>query len=120
MRIFGLLVLLWGLVSVCVAGDQARQASPRQAAATSFNSDLFDNTSGIVRPDFSGLAASDGTDRDRGFDAARTGELTCYTIESYLVKRKSRDSDAVEPAGHSTCQRASKYSVKQAERAGSR
>jgi hypothetical protein len=111
-----LFALLWALVSLCGASDQARQTSSPQAAAISVNSDTFDNSSGIVRPDFSGLAASDRVDWDgRRFDPARDGDVTCYTIESYLVKRKSPDSDVVEPAGHSTCQRASRYSVKKAD-----
>jgi hypothetical protein len=119
MRISGLLVaLLSGLVSVCGAADQLRQSSSPQTAAASLNADLL-HSSGIVRPDFMGLVAGDRTDRDyRRFDSARDGELTCYTIESYRVKRQSRDSDVVEPAGHSTCQQASKYGVKSAEQAG--
>lgn len=120
MRIFGLLVfLLCGLVSVCAASDPLRQSSSPPAAATAFNSDLFNSSSGIVRPDFSGLAASDRADRDhRRFAPARDGDLTCYMIDSYLVKRQSPNSDVTEPAGHSTCQRASKYSVKKAEESG--
>jgi len=119
MRISGLLVvLLCGLVSVCGASDAARQSSSSIAAPTSFNSDGF-NSSGIVRPDFSGLVASGRADWDhRRFDPARDGDLTCYTIESYRVKRQSPDSDVVEPVGHSTCQRASKFSVKTVEEPG--
>jgi hypothetical protein len=116
MRIFGLLVVfLCGLVLVCGAVDQPRPSSSPQ---TAFDLGL-NGSAGIVRPDFSGLAASDRADRDyRRFDTARDEDLTCYTIESYLVKRQSRDSDVVEPAGHSTCQRASKYSVKTAVEPG--
>jgi hypothetical protein len=117
MRISGLLVVLvCGLVPVCGASDAARQASSSQAAASSCNSDVF-NASGIVRPDFAGLAVSDRADRRR-FDPARDGDVTCYTIDSYLVKRQSRDSDVTEPAGYSTCQRASKYCVKKVEESG--
>jgi hypothetical protein len=110
-----LVVLLCGLVSVCGAGDSAGQSSSVAAGVNSFRSDWLD-ASGIVRPDFSGMAASDRSDRDhRGFGPERDGELTCYTIHSYLVKRQSRDSDVTEPVGHSTCQRASKYGVKTVE-----
>jgi hypothetical protein len=99
--------------------DQPRQSSSPQAAVASFNSDLFDDASGIVRPDFSGLAASDREDRDRRrFDPARDAHLTCYTMQSYLVKRQSPDSDVVAPAGHSTCQRASRYGVKKVDEPG--
>ena len=113
MRIFGLLVLLCGMVVVCGAADQPRPSASAQTAVASANSD-FERSSGIVRPDYSGLV-----DRDhRRVDSDRDGDVTCYTIESYLVKRSSRDSDVVEPAGHSTCQRASKYGVKAAEEPG--
>ena len=115
MRIFGLLVfLLGGVISVGAASDPLRQGASLQTAAVSVKPD-FDKASGIVRPDLSGLAASDGADREhRRLDSDRDGDVTCYTIESYLVKRQSRDSDVVEPAGHSTCQPASKYGVKKA------
>jgi hypothetical protein len=114
MRYFGLLVvLLCGLVSVCGARDSARQSS---SPANPYSADWLD-ASGIVRPDFS--ATGDRSDQDhRRFDSARDGDLTCYTIHSYLVKRQSRDSDVTEPVGHSTCQRASKYSVKTVEEPG--
>ena len=112
MRNFGLLlVLLCGLVSVCGASDSARQsASP---VAKDFGSDWL-NAAGIVRPDFS--TGGDRPERDGRFD--RDGELTCYTIHSYLVKRESPDSDVTEPVGHSTCQRASRYGVKKVEGPG--
>jgi hypothetical protein len=113
-----LVVLLWGLVSICGASDETRQSSFPSAAATSPSSDWF-NASGIVRPDFSGTAASDRSDQDgRRVDPPRDGDLTCYTIQSYLVKRQSRDSDVIEPVGHSTCQRASRYGVKKVEELG--
>jgi hypothetical protein len=117
MRVSGLIsVLLCGLVSVCSAGDRLRQSSSSPAAATFPSLDRSNSSSGIVRPDFSGLAASDREDGDRRrFDPARDGDLTCYTIESYRVKRQSPNSDVTELAGHSTCQPASKYGVKKAE-----
>jgi hypothetical protein len=115
MRIFGLLVLSCGLVTVCGAVDQVRQGASSQTAVASFKPD-FERSSGIVRPDFSGMATGDRGDRDRRrLDSDRDGDVTCYTIESYLVKRQGRDSDVVEPAGHSTCQRASRYGVKKVE-----
>jgi hypothetical protein len=119
MRIFGfLVVLLCGLVSVCAASDPLRQSSSPPAVATS-DSVLFNDGAGIVRPDFSGLAVNDRADRDdRSLDPARDEDLTCYTIESYRVKRRSRGSDVTEPVGYSTCQRASKYGVKKADELG--
>ncbi|HWY54621.1 MAG TPA: hypothetical protein VNZ03_09165 [Terriglobales bacterium] len=111
MRNFGLLlILLCGLVSVCGASDSVRQSASPAAATNPFSSD-WDDASGIVRPAFS--TANDRSDPDRHFD--RDGELTCYTIHTYLVKRQSGDSDVIEPVGHSTCQRASRYGVKKVE-----
>jgi len=108
-----LLVLLGGLVSICGASDSARQsASP---VANAFSSNWL-NAAGIVRPDFS--MAGDRSDRDRRSFDSRDGELTCYTIHSYLVKRQSPDSDVTEPIGYSTCQRSSRYNVKKAEEPG--
>jgi hypothetical protein len=115
MRNSGLLVvLLCGSVSVCRASDSALQSASQQAAGNSLRSDWLD-ASGIVRPDYSGMAASFSDQDRRRFDSARDGDLTCYTIHSYLVKRQSPDSDVTEPVGHSTCQRASKYNVKKVE-----
>ena len=94
--------LLCGLVAACVAGDQTRQSS----------SSRFDSVAGIVRPNNVVLAMSDRDGDGRRFDPARDGDVTCYTVQSYLVKRQSPDSDAVEPVGYSTCQRASRYGVK--------
>jgi hypothetical protein len=41
-------------------------------------------------------------------------DATCYTIRAYRVARESPDSDAVRPAGYSTCQRASRFQFKTA------
>jgi hypothetical protein len=111
-----LFVLLCALVAVCGASDSARQSASAPVTANAYSADWLD-ASGIVRPDFS--ATGDRSDRDhRGIVPERDGELTCYTIHSYLVKRQSRDSDVTEPVGHSTCQRASKYGVKTVEEPG--
>jgi hypothetical protein len=115
MRISSLLLaLLCGLASVCGALDQSRQNSSPRAEVGSFNPELS-ATTGIIRPTLD-LAPGDRLDRDGlRSNSERDGDLTCYTIDSYRVKRESRDSDITEPVGHSTCQRASKYSVKSAE-----
>jgi len=41
-------------------------------------------------------------------------EKTCYTIRSYRVARESPDSDSTRPAGYSTCQRATRFQLKEA------
>ena len=95
--------LVCGLVSLCVAGDQPRQAS----------SSRFDRASGIVRPDDLSEGLRDPAVRERlRRELAEDGDVTCYTMQSYLVKRQSRHSDAVDAVGYSTCLAASKYGVK--------
>jgi len=104
MRIAFLLVAFFcGMVSFGVASDQVRQAS----------SSRFANVSGIVHPDELGQASTDPAVRERQRrELADDDDVTCYTVQSYLVKRRSRNSDAVEPVGYSTCVAASKYGVK--------
>jgi hypothetical protein len=102
-----LLVLLVGLVSVCAAGDAVRQSSSSQAAVNSFTADWFDS-SAIAHYDF---------DHHR-LDTARDGELICYTIQNFVVKRVSPNSDATEPHGYSYCLPSWKYSVRTAEWSG--
>jgi hypothetical protein len=104
-----LLALLCGLAGVCVAGDQARPSS----------SSRFDSAEGIVHPEDVALAndpaALERLSRELARDRDRDDDVTCYTVQSYQVKRQSRDSDVVEPVGYSTCQRASKFGVKKAD-----
>ena len=115
MRISGLLVVLL-FISVCGASDSAKRSSSPEAAVNPASSDWLDASeivaSGIVRPDSLNLTASDRTDRDRRSDSARDGDVTCYTIQNFLVKRESAHSDAVTPVGYSTCVPAAKYGVK--------
>ena len=97
--------VLLGLVAICVAGDQPRQTSSSRS----------ENAAGIVRPDDVRLTLSDPAVVERlRHEVAQDGDVTCYTVQSYRVKRQSPDSDVVEPAGYSTCLRASKYGVKKA------
>jgi len=108
MRISGLLVfLLCGLVPVCGASDAARQSSSPQAAANSLSSDWFDS-SAIAHYDF---------DHHR-LDPVRDGDVVCYTIQSFLVKRASPHSDVTEPHGYSYCLPSWKYGVKKVEEPG--
>jgi hypothetical protein len=107
MRILGLLLLLCGL---CGASDSVRQGASPQTAVNSFNSDA--GASGIVRP-FS--LASD--DRSRA-DSERDGDLTCYTMHAFLVKRDGPRSDVTEPVGQSTCLAGSRYNVRKVGESG--
>jgi len=117
MRISGLLVVLLG-VSVCTASDSAWQSSSAAATANPFSSDWFD-PSAIARYDFVKLPASDGGDWVyHGFNSARGGDVTCYTMHIFGMKRESPDSDITLPDGQWTCQRASKYGVKIVEEPG--
>jgi len=113
MRISGVIVvLLWGLVSLSVAGDSARQGSSPAAAANSFSADRS-NPSAIGGYDFVKLPAPDGSDGVyRGFNQERDGDVLCLKMHVFEVKRESPHSDVTEPRAQWTCQRASKYSVK--------
>jgi hypothetical protein len=112
-----LVILLCALVPVCGASDSARQSASPQAAVNSFNSDWFDPAA-IAQHDFIKLPASDRGDREyRGFNSERDGDVTCYTIQNFLVKREPH-SDVTVPSGYSTCLPASKYSVKKVEEPG--
>ena len=42
-------------------------------------------------------------------------DVTCLSIRSYVVKRDSKNSDSVHPAGYSTCVPASRFRVKTAD-----
>jgi hypothetical protein len=118
MRTFGLLiVLLCGLVVVCGASDSSRQ-SASQPAASSLTADWF-NPSATVSHDFIRLPASDRADREYGGpDPERDGDVTCYTMHIFEMKREGPHSDVTVPDGQWTCQRASKYSVKKVEGMG--
>jgi len=41
-------------------------------------------------------------------------DTICYTVRTYRVARENPDSDAVRPAGYSTCQRASRFQFRTA------
>lgn len=118
MRLFGVLVVLLGvLVPICAATDSVRQSSSPPTAANPFSSDWFD-PSAIAHRDFIKLPASDGADWTyHGFNSGRGGDVTCYTIQNFLVKREPH-SDVTEPYGYSTCLPSSKYSVKIVEEPG--
>jgi hypothetical protein len=124
MRISGLLVVLL-FISICGASDSVKRSSSPEAAVNPVSSDWLNGSgvmasgivaSGIVRPDSLNLTASDRTDQNtRGSDLARDGDVTCYTIQNFLVKRESPHSDAVAPVGYSTCVPAAKYGMKVVE-----
>jgi hypothetical protein len=116
MRTFNLLiVLLCGMVSVCAAGDAVRQNSSSQPAENSFTSDLI-SPSARARYDFLRLPVADGADQyfSRA-DSERDGDVICYTMHTFLVKRESPHSDVTEPAGEATCLSGPRYSVRKAD-----
>ena len=108
-------VLLCGLVAVGGASDSARQSLSTTASVNSFSSDQVES-SAIAFHDSIQVPASDRV--DRGFGSERDGDLTCYTIHIYGMKRASRRSDVTVPDGQWTCRRASKYGVKAVEELG--
>jgi hypothetical protein len=44
--------------------------------------------------------------------AARVDDSVCYAIRGYRVARDSKDSDAVHPAGYTTCQPGRRFGLK--------
>jgi len=54
-------------------------------------------------------------DAKEALNEALNNDLTCYSIRSYVVARDNKDSDSTHPVGSSTCQKASRYHVKNAE-----
>ena len=118
MRLFGLLfLLLCGLVSVCAAADSARLSSSYPLAANPFSADVLP-TAAISRH-LSQVPPSDRADWDYSLpDSAREGNVMCFTMHTFLVKREGPHSDVVDPVGQSTCLSGSKYSVKKAEEPG--
>jgi hypothetical protein len=50
------------------------------------------------------------------FPGRRYPDTTCFAIRSYVVARDEKDSDSTHPVRSSTCQPASRYKLKSAER----
>jgi hypothetical protein len=71
------------------------------------------------------------SDKDKGFvlntpemdrkgiavspDGPLASDFTCLSIRSYVVKRDTKNSDSVHPAGYSTCVPAKRFSLKTAD-----
>jgi hypothetical protein len=128
------LLLLSLLVSLCVA-TAAAQSSPsnssdslRPASVLPWNPlastgpSLFQLLANAQR-----LSGDEGT-VERGSDSVvnrpldsgiqhiltmQQDEKTCYTLRAYRVARESPDSDSTRPAGYSTCQRATRFQLKE-------
>ena len=74
------------------------------------------------------------SDKDKGFvlntpemdsqgiavspDGPLATDFTCLSIRSYVVKRDSKNSDSVHPAGYSTCVPAKRFRLKTADASG--
>jgi hypothetical protein len=109
MRVISLFAALsFALVLSCAASTQTGKTS-------SLRSDRHNTELGIIHPLYASVVPGNLAD-DRGFDSER--EKECYTLRTYRMKRERPDSDVTERDGYSTCQRASKFGVKKAERAG--
>lgn len=48
-------------------------------------------------------------------DGPLATDFTCLSIRSYVVKRDSKNSDSVHPAGYSTCVPAKRFGLKTAD-----
>jgi hypothetical protein len=108
------MVLLVGFVSVCAAGDGVPQSSSSQPAVNSFGSDLI-SPSAIAQQDFVQAPADRHSSRS---DSARDGDVTCFTMHAFLVKRAGPHSDITEPAGEATCLSGPRYSMRKVEESG--
>ena len=75
-----------------------------------FDQPFGDHASGFC-PGASGSAFSRA-------DSVRDGDVTCYTMHAFLVKRTSPHSDVTEPAGEATCLSGPRYSVRKVEESG--
>jgi len=115
MRILSpLIVLLCVVVLVCKASAAEPQSSSSQPAVSSFNSELI-SPSAIARQDLAQGPADRHYSRS---DAARDGDVTCFTMHTFLVKRESSGSDVTEPAGEATCLSGPTYNVRKVAEPG--
>ena len=121
-------LLSLSLMGVASAGDQAEQTSSAPSAQTDSLQPRLSETipdvaslsrdsgyglihPGEIHPNFSDPA------RVRPYRHSRResdGDTLCYAIRSYFMAREARDSDVTAPAGYSTCQKASRFGVKDA------
>ncbi len=109
-------LLLTAALIFSTATMSAQQANIRpanlgtqQQVSEARSTDAAQNMLG-AGPSLASNAASDPMmlTSDKNFVA----DTVCYTMRSYVVARDSKHSDAVHPAGYSTCQPASKYRLR--------
>ena len=132
MRVLNLLVIF--VVSLFLAASAFASDQPGQASsAGSVEANSLNPTFNEVIPELFSVP------RDSGYDLIHPQEIhpnfsgpelvhpyrylprmnrdevtVCYTMRSYLMAREARDSDVTWPAGYSTCQKASRFAVKDA------
>ena len=115
--------LLLLCTSAAVASDQASASTSRPQTGSSASvgpgSLLLERSPG-QSPDISSRPES----QPRSFSLTRRfrqrlpiddGQAVCYTIQSYLVTRESRDSDVTMPVGYRVCTPSTKFQVKSAD-----
>ncbi|HEX6823470.1 MAG TPA: hypothetical protein VF123_15540 [Candidatus Sulfotelmatobacter sp.] len=61
----------------------------------------------LITPDMDGKSVSP--------DGPLATDFTCLSIRSYVVKRDSKNSDSVHPAGYTTCVPAKRFRLKTAD-----
>jgi hypothetical protein len=133
-------LLLSLLISLCVA-TAAAQSSPDKPNSSQPASTLARSPQVSTAPfqfrlpllaDEQSLSDNEGTISGNDSDTIRTpdvrtldsraqhlltlqqDEKTCYTLRTYRVARETPDSDSTKPAGYSTCQRATRFQLKEA------
>jgi hypothetical protein len=130
------LLLLSLLISLCVATSAAQSSPNNNSESSPSASALPRNPQANTVPfqfqlpflaDGQNLSDNEGTISGNDADVLRTldsraqhllalqqDQNTCYTIRTYRVARESPDSDSTRPAGYSTCQRATRFQLKEA------
>jgi hypothetical protein len=117
MRFYALYILSWGIALTAPAwtDDLGPQHTSLLDLERSWNnpgvSDGFSSTNSALSPDDRfGLmrpsAEAAGRDREAG------SQEVCYKLRTYTVKRDDQYRDSTEIVGYSTCQPASRYSLR--------
>jgi hypothetical protein len=101
------LLFLSLLISLCVA-TAAAQSSPSDSSGNERT-----GNERTVQPGNDSAVVRSLDSRIPHILTLQQDEKTCYTIRTYRVARESPDSDLTRPAGYSTCQRATRFQLKE-------
>jgi hypothetical protein len=129
--LLSLLISLWVATATAQSSPNNNSDSSQPASVLPWNAHASTSPSPLELPLLANtqrLSDNDGTVQ-RGSDSVvnrppdsgiphiltlQQDEKTCYTLRAYRVARESPDSDSTRPAGYSTCQRATRFQLKEA------